>query len=349
VRGRNRPDAPQPESATRPQRMGHALPLRGERGSTELRIEAQAVLLRLSLDCEVNKTDRHASYAEEIEELAHARSKARANPIANPSADDLWTSLSDLLFYYDAHVQDTLSARSDRLATAYLLGRGLAEAYWALDSNPTKGSVRSWAFLLGSKRCAELSRSIGRLSGCFSPYTAPAISGSLAAWQEVAGDSKWRSLPAARPTLYLQIRRWYELLILGQDPSTLVRPYAILKSWRGVTQAISTFAGQLLLLGGSLAVLIALAFLAPYGKTSATANTVLGLLSVLGITTAAVQANLKNRAQAIATRLRQDVYTDLVAGEITLLPSLPHKSAKRMHTLTVRACENRLLTTEASA
>jgi hypothetical protein len=94
------------------------------------------------------------------------------------------------------------------------------------------------AFLLGAERTTELSRGIGRLSAYFNVYTAPAVAGSLAAWHQVAGDSAWRGQPDARQQLYLQIRRWYELLILGQDPSTLVKPYVILKSWRAAVSGV---------------------------------------------------------------------------------------------------------------
>jgi hypothetical protein len=40
-------------------------------------------------------------------------------------------------------------------------------------------------------------------------------------------------------------------------------------------------------------------------------------------TTAGFLAKLKNQAQAMVTRLRQDVYTDLVAVAITTVPDMP--------------------------
>ena len=63
----------------------------------------------------------------------------------------------------------------------------------------------------------------------------------------------------------------------------------------------ATFAVQLITLGLSLALLVGLTFLATYDKTSATANTFLGILSALGITTAAVQTNLVNQAAVAST------------------------------------------------
>ena len=76
-----------------------------------------------------------------------------------PSAADLWTQLTQTLFYFDAQVQDTLSSTSDTQATAYLLGRGLAEAYWALDPAAGDGTVTSWNFLLGGE---ALQRALSR-------------------------------------------------------------------------------------------------------------------------------------------------------------------------------------------
>lgn len=349
VRGRNRPDSPEPEAATRPPRMGHALPLRSERDAVELRIEAQAVLQKLSVNCGVNSDQFHADFAGEIESIADNMDDARKNPAADPSAEDLWKQLTQTFFYFDAHIQDTLSSTSDTQATAYLLGRGLAEAYWALDPKAPDGTVTSWNFLMGDERCTELSRDVGRLSAYFNSYTAAAVSGSLAAWKKVAAQKTWRDQPGAPGKLYLQIRRWYELLVLGQDPSTLIKPYAILRSWKAALHAVSTFAVQLITLGLSLILLVVLTFLATYGKTSATVNTIIGILSALGITTAALQTNVKNQAQAASTRLRQDVYTDLVAGDITVLPNQPGKSREQMRKLTIRACQERTLTTATAA
>jgi hypothetical protein len=345
VRGRNRIDAPVPEVGVLPQRLDHFLPLRGERKSEELRIEAQAVMSALALRLNVAKDVRVANYAEEIEDLAKQLDAVRGKP----AADAIWKRLANQLYYFDAHIQDALSSSSETQATAYLLGRGLSEAYWALDLGAEVSSATSWAFLLGTERCGELSRGVGRLSAYFNVYTAPAIAGSLVAWGKVATTSDWRSLPSARQQLYLQIRRWYEMLVLGQDPSTLIKPYTILKSWRAAAQTVSTFAWQLGTLVASLGLVVGLAALTASGKSNAGLNTLLGVVSAAGITTAAVQTNLKNSAQNALTRLRQDVYTDLVAGEITDLPNLPGKSEKEMHKITIDACQKRTMTTVASA
>jgi hypothetical protein len=73
-------------------------------------------------------------------------SSIAAGPI-DVSAGDL-DSLEDLIFRFDAHIQDTLAADSDTVGSAYQLGRALAECYWALDPGDPD-SWASWSFLLG--------------------------------------------------------------------------------------------------------------------------------------------------------------------------------------------------------
>jgi hypothetical protein len=46
---------------------------------------------------------------------------------------------------------------------------------------------------------------------------------------------------------------------------------------------------------------------------------VLGAVGVAGLSVATVTAKLKSAAQALFTRLRQDVYTDLVAAAVTTI------------------------------
>ncbi len=65
------------------------------------------------------------------------------------AASEPWEDLAELLWRFDAHIQDRLSANSETQACAYQLGRGLAETYWALDPYLAAGGSSSWDFLLG--------------------------------------------------------------------------------------------------------------------------------------------------------------------------------------------------------
>jgi hypothetical protein len=157
-----------------------------------------------------------------------------------------WQEFADLLWRFDAHIQDRLSATSETQACGYQLGRGLSETYWALDLEQP-GGPGCWSFLLGEPRCAELTRLVGRLAVYLSAYTAPAIAGSLEIWRQAAARPAWRG-PAlvAEEALYRQTRRWYELIILRQDPTTLIKPTSFINDHWTLGRAARLFWPQLI-------------------------------------------------------------------------------------------------------
>jgi hypothetical protein len=233
---------------------------------------------------------------------------------------------------FDRHVQDTLAAGPDSVACGYQLGRALAEPYWALD--PTlAGNAQSpaaWWFLLGGERCGEMSRLIGRLSAYFHPYTAAAIAGSVQIWKHVAADETWRN--SSRNALYQQIRRWYELVVMGQDPTTLVQPYALIRNFRMVFQALRVFSSELIVAAVAAFALSGFAVALGQHNINSFVKSLLGFIAIGGFSFAGLTARLKNQAQAMIKRLRQDVYTDLVAVAITTAPpgpSVPNTPARQ--------------------
>ena len=60
---------------------------------------------------------------------------------------------------------------------------------------------------------------------------------------------------------------------------------------------------------------------------AAWAKTLSGVLAVVGLSLAGLTGTLKNSAQALLKRLRQDAYTDLVAVAVQTAPPPPAKSA----------------------
>ena len=245
-----------------------------------------------------------------------------SNVIANDPAAQ-WDALEELIFKFDAHIQDTMASGPDTVACGYQLGRALAEPYWALD--PTLGktskSPTSWWFLLGAERCSEMTRLVGRLTAYFHPYTAAAIAGSVQVWRHVAADEQWRE--KADDDLYRQIRHWYELVVMRQDPTTLVQPYALIRNFRMVKRALRIFWPEL---SGAIIAAAALSlFAGALGQhnISSLAKSAFGFIAITGFSLAGLTARFKNQAQAMVTRLRQDVYTDLVAVAITTAPPPP--------------------------
>jgi len=248
---------------------------------------------------------------------------AAAVPSAAPGDPDArWDALQELIFKFDEHIQDVLALGPDVVANAYQLGRALAEPYWAL--NPaldTDQSPAAWQFLLGPSRCSEISRLAGRLGAYFHPYTAAAIAGSVQIWKHVAADMAWRS--HADDYLYRQTRTWYELVVMRQDPTTLVRPYALTRNYRMIMRALRIFWPEVLGIIVAAGALSGFVVLLGENKVNSVLNSALGLIAIAGFTTAGFLAKLKNQAQAMVTRLRQDVYTDLVAVAITIVPDMP--------------------------
>lgn len=255
------------------------------------------------------------------------------------AANEPWEDLAELLWKFDAHTQDRLSATSETQACGYQLGRGLAETYWALDPDHAVADSQGWDFLLGQERCAELSRLAGRLGAYTTEYTAPAITGSIEIWRYLVGQLAWRGDgQVANDALYQQIRRWYELLVLGQDPTTLIKPNGLISSYRTFGRAIRLFWPQLVATFIGLGFLVTLLVLLGVGGGSAWEKTLSGILAATGLSLAGLTGTLKNSAQAMLKRLRQDSYTDLVAIAVQTAPPPPRKSD--LH----KALKNRRLT-----
>jgi hypothetical protein len=161
-------------------------------------------------------------------------------------------------------------------------------------------------------------RLAGRLGVYFSPYCLPAVAGTVRRWQSIASDPDRREI--AYGQLYRQIRRWYDLLILTQDPATLIKPYGLGASWRVSRRALRALWVQVLTAAISLALMAAAITFAAGGFSSAFVQAAAGAAGVAGLTTAAGQAWLKNSAHQLLPRLRQDAYTDLITAAIMEAP-----------------------------
>jgi hypothetical protein len=248
----------------------------------------------------------------------------------DPAAE--WLSLQELIFKFDQHIQNTLAWGADTVAGGYQLGRALAEPYWALDPGlPDKTpSPAAWWFLLGQERCGEMSRLAGRLTAYFHPLTAAAIAGSVQIWKHVAADPVWRE--NAEDELFFQVRRWYGLVVMQQDPTILVQPYVMVRNFRMMFRTLRIFWPELIGAAVAAAALSGFAVALGQNHISSFAKSALGFIAITGFSIAGVMARLKSQAQVMVTRLRQDVYTDLVAVAITTappVPSVPNRPGKQ--------------------
>jgi hypothetical protein len=344
LRGRYWWQGPRPTLTELPVDPPHALPLRPERSPVESRQQACETVVVLAQRLGVDRpfhTDGSRDGLAFPERLAtvidplEAEDAALLSPVDRPGPDaakrdTAWEHVAELLHEWDAAIQDAFAARADVLANAYLLGRGLAECYWALGPDrPVPGTVQAdrtaacaWEFLFGDGRRLELSRLVGRMAAHLDPLTPAAVAGSLEAWGLVAASEPWRTVEG-RERLYEQLRRWYDVLVLGRDPTTFVKPYAVLHGWRTTLHAFKALWAQLLLAAAAAGAVSALAWLVSTGQGSAALNVVLGLFGSLGLTAATVSAKARSAGQRLLARLRQDAYSDLVAIAVTCLPVHP--------------------------
>lgn len=145
-------------------------------------------------------------------------------------------------------------------------------------------------------------------------------------WRKVAADPNWRGTRGtASKELYLQIRRWYELVILGQDPTTLVKPGQVMRNFRTIGRAIKFFWFQMLALAGAAVALAYLGYELSANSQSTFGKVAAGTLSAVGLSLAGLTGFLKNSAQAMLKRLRQDAYTEFIAIAVQTAPKPPGK------------------------
>lgn len=336
TRGRNRSDAPKGASPALPEAgSDDPLPLRIERSPMELRIEAQSTLTYLARHLGVDNHPDQESFGAAIDHAARALERARRlDGPDSPSAHHAWGLLASLIWRFDAQVQDRLTAMSEKEGSGYQLGRGLAECYWALDPGAAKG-WSSWLFLFDKARCDELAMLVGRLSGYLQTYSAAAVAGSLEVWKLVAGNEQWRRQASVENDLYHQVRTWYELLVLDQDPTKLVEPYQLLRDWRGTARAATIFVPQLLLAALGLGALLVFTFALSANPPARWLEALTSAVAVVGLSTATVTAKVKSASQALTTRLKQDAYTDLIIESITKAPKLPSRTRRQQGLPTV--------------
>ena len=125
------------------------------------------------------------------------------------------------------------------------------------------------------------------------------------------------------------------------------RPYTVFTDWHTSLRAVRALWVQFVTAAVSLALVIALVTLIVNGSSNAFLKALFGVLGVAGLSAAGVQAGLKNAAQSLITRLRQDAYTDLVAAAVAEAPDKP--GARRQDIVVTGEVRKRTLTTAADA
>jgi hypothetical protein len=309
-------------------RKENALPLGAERTDAELAIEAEATLRGLAQKMEVD-FDRSTMSNEEAgaSGLASLRltelAKACSHASDHGQWEEVWRNFSSFLYAWDAKIQDELGVASLNQAAAYQLGRGLSEVFWALDSDIAgPDDARSWQFLLGDERRAILSQLLDRLAIYWDPLVAPAVVASLNAWGNLATKANGTMPLGVHESLHEQMLVWQDLILAERDPHSLLssKPHwELLKSF-GEIWAI--FWPQLV--AGTVSVIVLAVAAALLGSNALHGlGAFLAVLGAFGVTTAGLQASLKDYVHQLLARLRQAAYQDLVSTAVTRLPSEP--------------------------
>lgn len=224
-----------------------------------------------------------------------------------------WKRLQWFLWAWDEALQDKYATGEFGTASAYQLGRGLAEAYWALGPNdPDKAAVaRRWRFYLGHNRVRALTHLCRRLAPiAIKKQAAPAIVCSLDKWEEVAAAPDRYVDPV--DALEGQVRIWRDLLVTGADPLDLADPARLEDVARDPRPILKAFRWELLVaVVGALALSLGISFL------SSSASSVVSALSAVGITSSGLVGWTKSRMQGVRSRVG-DAVDQSVANEAVL-------------------------------
>lgn len=317
LRGRYRPDFRAGESGVQQApiaRTGHALPLANERTSKEQRIEVIHVLEGLSEQLEA--TFPTASGDTKMKRLDVTLRKLDKTP----EDSGAWNELANGLYYWDADIQDRLALIPIQSA-AYQLGRGLAETYWALDSQIADSKdARSWLVLLGDDRRATLNRLIARLADFVDPLTVPAVAASLDAWGELASDPHWRLQPDARPALAQQALLWRDLIRGERRPRDLIAGTSALQQIKLLRKLWPVLWPQFVTGVFAVAAVVDAAIALASGAKNVGLATAFGVLGGLGITSASLYGRAKASATSLLASIRDATERERVGHAATRRP-----------------------------
>jgi hypothetical protein len=141
------------------------------------------------------------------------------------------------------------------------------------------------------------------------------------------------------------------VIVLLQDPSSLIRPRAIFTNYRAVLHGVVAFLAPLLVATGALGLIAWLVDLLDTTSGYAFAKSVLAIAGVLGLSLTSISARLKNTAQSLTLRIKQNAFGDLIAAELTVVPGRPGRrsglsgrKARARDRQMARAVQNRTLT-----
>ncbi len=330
-----------------PREEFHALPIGGEHSLVEQQIATRVAVGLLADRFSLNQPlpQRNESPPETIKALAMdleqkleaaEKNSAPVRPDAFPAGSEVakaWEAAAEAIYYWDEQIQDGLGTSAELLA-AYQLGRGLAEAFWALDpeapapeKKPTLESIDSpphpgsWEFLLGPRRQQMLGAYLAMLEGAFAPLSGSAVRGPLTRWCVLVSDKQVRNRPeAALVALRGQLHNWRDVLLGSRDPISFAKGFGLKLAFRQAFRVAQTLPLETFLLLGGIALMAAAGYALGSDTTRTGTAVAASVLGFFGVTGAGLLARAKAQAAVLGLHLREAFYRDIVEAQATVLP-----------------------------
>jgi hypothetical protein len=331
-----------------PREQFHSLPIGGEHSLVEqqiaTRVAAGLLAQQFGVDAPLPKRKEPASdtikaLAIDLENALGAAEKdgSPVRPDAYPAGSEVakaWGAAAEGIYYWDAQIQDGLSVSAE-LHAAYQLGRGLAEAFWALNpdvpkplTKPTLESTASpphpgsWELLFGPRRQQMLGTYLTLLEGALTPLTGPAVQGPLDRWCKLVADEHVRSdSQDALKALRRQLQNWRDVLLGSRDPTSFAKGFGVRLALHQAWRVVRTLPLETALGAGGIGLLgVAGYFLGANTQNTGTAI-LASVLGFFGVTGAGLLAWAKARAAVLSVRLREAFYCDIVEAQATVLPN----------------------------
>jgi hypothetical protein len=323
-RGRLLHSAPKTTSGARPE---HALPLESERTWREQTIETREILQALAdgldLDRPLHELSRQGKGAKKGD-TAMSRLRELEKHVAETETAHALGSALEFFYDWDERIQDILAPRSFELSSAYLLGRGLAESYWALHPDKPDSDQLGWGgFLFAEERLQALKRLLWALSGSFQPAPVDALPASLDAWARLAHDpdDAVRRHPLTYETLHTQIGVWHDVLLTRQPPQARVSSEDLVERARKMKPILRAFWQEAALGLLFLVVTVTGVVLFAVGGVAADFAPAVAVLGGIGITGAGTLASTKNQANSLFKELQTMMKADAVKAALTTAPA----------------------------
>jgi hypothetical protein len=237
--------------------------------------------------------------------------------------DNVWIDLTNFFYGWDAVIQDELACRDFGTSSAYQLGRGLAEIFWAFDASASPDDARSATVLLGPGRVGQLKDLLDRLAHHFPPLCSSAVEFSLEQWAAAAARGQVTDSTETYQLLAHQGTVWRDMLLTAKDPKLYLKASTLLDRAGQLRDVARRFIPEISLLAVGTGALSTGAALLTTGGVSHALGAALAVLGAAGVSVSGVAAKLKDAANNLLQQLRNELYEAAVSEATCFAPRPP--------------------------